>query len=92
MENLNKIDQFFKEENKKFEENISFPDFENVWGKIENRLDKTENKKKNIALWLPYSIAASLVITIGLMFFFTQKSENREITIASSNAIQKSLN
>ena len=92
MENLNKIDQFFKEENKKFEENISFPDFENVWGKIENRLDKTENKKKNIALWLPYSIAASLVITIGLMYFFTQKSENREITIASSNAIQKPLN
>jgi Ca-activated chloride channel family protein len=92
MENLNKIDQFFKEENKKFEENISFPDFENVWGKIENRLDKTENKKKNIALWLPYSIAASLVITIGLMYFFTQKSENREITIASSNAIQKALN
>ena len=92
MENLNKIDQFFKEENKKFEENISFPDFENVWGKIENRLDKTENKKKNIALWLPYSIAASLVITIGLVYFFTQKSENREITIASSNAIQKALN
>ena len=92
MENLNKIDQFFKEENKKFEENISFPDFENVWEKIENRLDKTENKKKNIALWLPYSIAASLVITIGLVYFFTQKSENREITIASSNAIQKALN
>lgn len=92
MENLNKIDQFFKEENKKLEENISFPDFENVWEKIENRLDKTENKKKNIFVWLPYSLVASLVITVGLVYFFNQKSENIEISIASSNTNQKAIN
>ena len=40
MENLNKIDQFFKEENKKFEENISFPDFENVWGVVTRQARK----------------------------------------------------
>ena len=76
MENFNKnIDQLFSDESKKAEENTTFPSFEKVWEKVENRLDEVENttKKRNIPIWLPYSIAASLVFTFGIMYFFNQK-------------------
>ena len=76
MENFNKnIDQLFSDESKKAEENTTFPSFEKVWEKVENRLDKVENttNKRNIPIWLPYSIAASLVFTFGIMYFFNQK-------------------
>lgn len=76
MENFNKnIDQLFSDESKKAEENTTFPSFEKVWEKVENRLDKVENttKKRIIPIWLPYSIAASLVFTFGIMYFFNQK-------------------
>ena len=73
MENFNKnIDQLFSDESKKAEENTTFPSFEKVWEKVENRLDEVENttNKRNIPIWLPYSIAASLVFTFGIMYFF----------------------
>ena len=76
MENFNKnIDQLFSDESKKAEENTTFPSFEKVWEKVENRLDEVENttKKRIIPIWLPYSIAASLVFTFGIMYFFNQK-------------------
>ena len=76
MENFNKnIDQLFSDESKKAEENTTFPSFEKVWEKVENRLDEVENttNKRNIPIWLPYSIAASLVFTFGIMYFFNQK-------------------
>ena len=76
MENFNKnIDQLFSDESKKAEENTTFPSFEKVWEKVENRLDGVENttKKRIIPIWLPYSIAASLVFTFGIMYFFNQK-------------------
>ena len=76
MENFNKnIDQLFNDESKKAEENTTFPSFEKVWEKVENRLDEVENttKKRIIPIWLPYSIAASLVFTFGILYFFNQK-------------------
>lgn len=76
MENFNKnIDQLFNDKSKKAEENTTFPSFEKVWEKVENRLDGVENttKKRIIPIWLPYSIAASLVFTFGIMYFFNQK-------------------
>lgn len=76
MENFNKnIDQLFNDKSKKAEENTTFPSFEKVWEKVENRLDEVENttKKRIIPIWLPYSIAASLVFTFGIMYFFNQK-------------------
>ena len=78
MENFNKnIDQLFSDESKKAEENTTFPSFEKVWEKVENRLDGVENttKKRIIPIWLPYSIAASLVFTFGIMYFFNQKED-----------------
>lgn len=92
MENFNNIDQLFNEESKKAEENTDFPRFENVWEKVESRLNQVENKKKMIPIWLPYSIAASLAITIGLVYFMNQNNELTNTSIASNNTIEKSIN
>lgn len=91
MENFNKIDQLFNEESKKSEENTDFPGFENVWEKVESRLDEVENKKRIIPIWLPYSIAASLAITIGLVYFFNQKSELPNTSITSNGNIKNAV-
>ena len=93
MENFNKnIDQLFSDESKKAEENTTFPSFEKVWEKVENRLDEVENttKKRIIPIWLPYSIAASLVFTFGIMYFFNQKetiSNHSNIASNGSNEL-----
>ncbi|MGH1518026.1 YfbK domain-containing protein [Chryseobacterium sp. JK1] len=76
MEN-NHIDQQFNEASKLSEEPTVFPGFEKVWGKVEEKLDKKEEKKRIIPLWLPYGIAASLVIGMGV-FYFMNKKENAE--------------
>ena len=88
MENFNKnIDQLFSDEIKKAEENTTFPSFEKVWEKVENRLDEVENttNKRNIPIWLPYSIAASLVFTFGIMYFFNQKETTSNHSNIASN-------
>lgn len=88
MENFNKnIDQLFSDESKKAEENTTFPSFEKVWENVENRLDEVENttKKRIIPIWLPYSIAASLVFTFGIMYFFNQKEEVSNRSNIASN-------
>lgn len=92
MENFNNIDQLFNEESKKTEENTEFPRFENVWEKVEARLDQVENKKKIFPIWLPYSIAASLAITVGLVYFLNQKTEINTVNIASNNVVKNSVN
>ena len=76
MEN-NHIDQQFNEASKLSEEPTVFPGFEKVWGKIEEKLDKKEDKKRIIPFWLPYGIAASLVIGLGA-FYFMNKKETAE--------------
>ncbi|CAI8769230.1 T9SS type A sorting domain-containing protein [Chryseobacterium sp. IT-36CA2] len=72
MEN-NHIDQQFNEASKLSEEPTVFPGFEKVWEKIEEKLDKKEDKKRMIPLWLPYGIAASLVIGLGAFYFMNKK-------------------
>jgi Ca-activated chloride channel family protein len=72
MEN-NHIDQQFNEASKLSEEPTVFPGFEKVWGKIEEKLDKKEEKKRMIPLWLPYGIAASLIIGMGAFYFMNKE-------------------
>ncbi|MBB6331029.1 Ca-activated chloride channel family protein [Chryseobacterium sediminis] len=72
MEN-NHIDQQFNEASKLSEEPTVFPGFEKVWGKIEEKLDKKEEKKRVVPIWLPYGIAASLVIGLGAFYFINKK-------------------
>jgi hypothetical protein len=78
MEN-NNIDKTFNEASKTLEEPATFPGFDKVWAKVEERLDKKEEKKRKIiSMWLPYGIAASLLIGSGI-FYVTNKKENAEI-------------
>ncbi|WP_278352625.1 vWA domain-containing protein [Chryseobacterium gleum] len=76
MEN-NHIDQQFNEASRLSEEPAVFPGFEKVWEKIEEKLDKKEEKNRIIPLWLPYGIAASLMIGLGA-FYFMNKKETAE--------------
>ena len=79
MEN-NNIDKTFNEASKTLEEPATFPGFDKVWAKVEERLDKKEEKKrKTVSIWIPYGIAASLLIGSGI-FYFNNKKENTEVT------------
>lgn len=73
MEN-NHIDQQFNEASRLSEEPAVFPGFEKVWGKVEEKLDTKEEKKRIIPLWLPYGIAASLMIGLGAFYFMNKKA------------------
>ncbi|MGN7705464.1 von Willebrand factor type A domain-containing protein [Chryseobacterium sp. D764] len=86
MEN-NHIDQQFNEASKLSEEPTVFPGFEKVWGKIEEKLDKKEEKKRTIPIWLPYGIAASLIIGLGAFYFMNNK-ETAEPVIAENTTLR----
>lgn len=59
MENNHDIDKKFNEASHSLEEPTTFPGFDKVWAKVEEKLDKKEDKKR---IWLQYGIAASLII------------------------------
>jgi len=75
MENNHDIDKKFNEASKMLEEPETFPAFEKVWRNVEERLDKKEDQKRIIPAWIPYGIAASLIIGLGA-FYFLDKKEN----------------
>ncbi|MFP3594379.1 TonB-dependent receptor plug domain-containing protein [Chryseobacterium sp. SIMBA_038] len=103
MENNHDIDKKFNEASKDVEEPATFPGFDKVWAKVEEKLDKKEDKKRILPIWLPYGIAASLLIGVGGFYFLNKKvnitepvkpviAKNTEIpksTIAQSEKIQK---
>lgn len=79
MENNHDIDKAFNEASKNLEEPATFPGFDKVWTKVEERLDKKEEKKRKvIPVWIPYGIAASLLIVSGI-FYFTGKKQNKQM-------------
>lgn len=89
MEN-NNIDKTFNEASKNLDEPTTFPGFDKVWNKVEDRLDQKDKKKNRIIpMLLPYGIAASLLIGSGI-FYFNNKKENAETVIPSiaQNRIQ----
>lgn len=92
MENNHDIDKAFNEASKNSEEPATFPGFDKVWAKVEKRLDQKEVKKrKNIPLWIPYGVAASLLVVSGI-FYFTHEKQNKEIqqeVIATHTDFQK---
>jgi hypothetical protein len=78
MDNQDKIFNRFKEaaENAATKD---FPGMEKVWSRVEEKLDKKEDKKA-ISLWKKVSIAASLllIISLGSQFLKTDKTSNIE--------------
>lgn len=90
----NNIDKLFSEESKKAEENTHFPAFEKVWEKVESRLDEKQKDTKIFKMWLPYSIAASLAVIFGSLYFLNKteiSSEKPKITLDNStkNNVEK---
>ncbi|MFB9076961.1 hypothetical protein ACFFLS_22885 [Flavobacterium procerum] len=78
MDNQDKLFEKIKEASK----NAEFKDFEameKVWSRVEEKLDKKEDKKA-ISLWKKIAIAASflLLISIGFQFLNSDKNTNSE--------------
>lgn len=78
MENNHDIDKKFNEASQSLEEPATFPGFDKVWAKVEEKLDKKEDKKRIVPIWFPYGIAASLIISLGA-FYFINKNDVSEI-------------
>lgn len=76
----NKLEGFVKENKKAFE--VKGPS-DQLWSKIEAELDK-KSKKKSIKLYQWLSIAALLVVSLGIYYTYTQT--NNEIAVADVNA------
>ncbi|REC46607.1 T9SS type A sorting domain-containing protein [Chryseobacterium pennipullorum] len=94
MEN-NHIDQQFNEASKLSDEPTVFPGFEKVWEKVEQKLDTKKEKKKIVSPWLPYGIAASLIIGCGAFYFMNKKETadlvNPSTVIAESKTAPKAV-
>ncbi len=73
MENQDKIFEQFKDASKKAETK-DFPAMEKVWNRIEEKLDKKDDKK-TIALWKKIGIAASLLLFFSLGYQFLKTDE-----------------
>ncbi|WP_166925426.1 hypothetical protein [Flavobacterium poyangense] len=83
MDNQDKLFEKIKEASHNAESR-DFPAMEKVWSRVEEKLDKKEDKK-TIALWKKIAIAASLllVISLGSQFIKTDKSQ----TIENNNKV-----
>lgn len=73
MENQDKIFEQFKDASKKAETK-DFPAMEKVWNRVEEKLDKKDDKK-TIALWKKIGIAASLLLFFSLGYQFLKTDE-----------------
>ena len=74
MDNQDKIFDKFKEAAHN-SESKDFPGMEKIWSRVEEKLDKKEDKK-TISLWKKIAVAASilLVISLGLQFLKSDKT------------------
>jgi hypothetical protein len=87
MDNQDKIFNKFKEAAQNAELK-DFPGMEKVWSRVEDKLDKKEDKK-TIALWKKIAIAASLLllISLGSQFFLSDKTkeiQNNQVVVTDS--------
>ncbi len=85
MENQDKLYDKMKQAAHNAESN-SFPGMEKVWARVEEKLDKKEDKKI-IALWKKIAVAACLLLFISIGFQFL-KSDKEIITIENPVVIE----
>ncbi|MNK46648.1 hypothetical protein D3C87_654330 [compost metagenome] len=78
MDNQDKLFDKIKEASQKAEFQ-DFPGMEKVWARVEEKLDKKEDKK-TIALWKKIAVAASLLLllSLGFQFLHTDKDAINE--------------
>jgi hypothetical protein len=91
MDNQDKIFDKFKEAAHHSEQK-EFPGMEKVWSRVEDKLNKKEDKK-TIALWKKIAIAASflLIISLGFQFLKSDKDANEipKVVIQETEKSQK---
>lgn len=92
MENQDKLYDKMKQAAKNAESN-SFPGMEKVWAKVEEKLDKKEDKEV-IILWKKWAIAASLLlfVSIGYQFLKSDKEvikNDNPIVIENKDTIKR---
>jgi hypothetical protein len=80
MDNQDKIFDKFKEAAHNSEQK-DFPGMDKVWARVEDKLDKKEDKKA-ISLWKKIAIAASLLLLISLGTQFFKSDQNTTIPAA----------
>ncbi|HEX8270377.1 MAG TPA: carboxypeptidase-like regulatory domain-containing protein [Flavobacterium sp.] len=81
MEEQDKLyEQFRKAAGKS--EGRAFPAMENVWDRIENKLEHTEAKKE-VKLWKKLAVAASilLVVSLGIQFFINDANVAPKVNV-----------
>jgi Ca-activated chloride channel family protein len=86
MENNQDIDKRFNDASKLSEEPAVFPGFDKVWAKVEDKLDKKEEKKRILPVWFPYGAAASLIIGLGVLYFLDKKETTAVQSVIAKTA------
>jgi len=91
MDNQDKIFNKFKEAAENSEQK-DFPGMDKVWARVEDKLDKKEDKKA-IELWKKIAIAASLLllISIGSQFIKSDKTTIQNSTIVNKERIEQNI-
>lgn len=94
MDNQDKIFDKFKDAAHNAEAK-DFPGMDKVWSRVEEKLDKKEDKK-TISLWKKIAIAASLLllISIGSQFIKSDKAtilQNPKVVVNEKENIQKTV-
>lgn len=91
MDNQDKIFNKFKEAAENSEQK-DFPGMDKVWARVEEKLDKKEDKKA-ISLWKKIAIAASLLllISIGSQFIKSDKTTIQNSTVVNKEKIEQNI-
>nr|WP_294779827.1 hypothetical protein [uncultured Flavobacterium sp.] len=93
MDNQDKLFDKIKQASQN-EEFKDFPGMEKVWARVEDKLDKKEDKK-TIALWKKIAVAASLLllISLGSQFLHTEKNttETPKVVFEEKEKTQKPI-
>lgn len=89
MDNHDKLDKQFQKAAGISEENKDFPALDKVWARVEEKLDKKEDKKV-IALWKKIGVAASLLLFFSLGYQFL-KPEPHPIVPENSIVLENDL-
>ena len=91
MDNQDKIFNKFKEAAENSEQK-DFPEMDKVWARVEEKLDKKEDKKA-ISLWKKIAIAASLLllISIGSQFIKSDKTTIQNSTVVNKEKIEQNI-
>ena len=78
-------------------ETKDFPSMENVWSRVENKLDKKVLKKEN-TLWKKIAVAAILLLVVSIVYHYVTPNntiltpKNDTVTIDTTKSIQPQKN